>query len=222
MKSSRYFTLEAMIFCSMMVAAILLFQQEDAANSNHPCCIMNIEANAVVPSNLFIYKPTERELRNFWRKVNKDGPMPDQTIDAYRGIGNCWEWTGAKKSGGYGSFWMANKIRSVHRAAYLIYHGVIDEKLEIMHKCDYRLCVAEHHLVEGTTKENIHDCLWKKRHISPKGEKAGLAKLTNEQVLEIRARYAAKEMGQEALAAAYGMGQTAISALLRRETWTHI
>jgi hypothetical protein len=206
-----------------MVAVVSLLLQEHSANSNHPWANMNTEANSVVPSNLFIYKPTERELRNFWKKVDKNGPeFPQHAKEIHGDLGNCWMWNGAKKSGGYGSFWICNKVRSLHRAAYLIYHRVVDENLEVMHLCDRRLCVSEHHLVQGTTRDNIWDCLMKKRHVAPKGEKCNLSALTEAQVLEIRAKYAAGGITQVQLAAEYRIVQSGISSILRRETWKHI
>ena len=50
----------------------------------------------------------------------------------------------------------------------------------------------------------------------------GNAKLTEEEVAEIRHRYDAEHLSQEGLASDYGVSQMTISNILRRETWTHI
>lgn len=47
-------------------------------------------------------------------------------------------------------------------------------------------------------------------------------KLTDEQVREIRARYAAGGVTQKQLGREFGVGQTTISAILRRRLWAHL
>lgn len=54
------------------------------------------------------------------------------------------------------------------------------------------------------------------------GEKHGAAKLTEEQVLEIRREYLTKTATQQALAIKYGVTQTLISAIVLRQIWKHI
>jgi uncharacterized protein YjcR len=81
--------------------------------------------------------------------------------------------------------------------------------------------LAERH---GCAPATIRDVL-KRQGVEGRrtiGEHNPRAKLTAAQVLEIRERYAAGGIDQTALAAEYGVEQTAISALLRRETWTHV
>lgn len=41
-------------------------------------------------------KPTARQIKNFWKKVNKSGRIIDIRI------GPCWIWTGSKDKDGYG------------------------------------------------------------------------------------------------------------------------
>lgn len=53
------------------------------------------------------------------------------------------------------------------------------------------------------------------------GERKGTSKLTADQVLEIRARYAAGTSGC-ALAREYGMNQGTISDILNRKLWRHL
>jgi len=38
----------------------------------------------------------------FWDKVDKNGPLPDQSKSHYVGLDQCWEWTGAVNHFGYG------------------------------------------------------------------------------------------------------------------------
>jgi DNA-binding MarR family transcriptional regulator len=55
-----------------------------------------------------------------------------------------------------------------------------------------------------------------------RGEQSMKAKLTAQQVREIRSRYAAGGTVYRELAAEYGVEVSAISRIVRRDTWTHI
>ena len=55
-----------------------------------------------------------------------------------------------------------------------------------------------------------------------KGEKHWKSKLTAERVKEIRRRYADGGVSQAALAAEYGIHQTVVGGIVRRESWRHI
>jgi hypothetical protein len=92
--------------------------------------------------------PEER----FWAKVNK------------KETNECWEWTGARNSKGYGSL-SINAVRWVaHRYSYTISKGEIPKGLIIMHSCDNTKCVNPNHLSAGTHSDNMLDCTSKGRH----------------------------------------------------------
>jgi Mor family transcriptional regulator len=59
---------------------------------------------------------------------------------------------------------------------------------------------------------------------SPKGEKSGNSKLTNEQVIQIRKEYIfrSKEFGSYGLAKKYEVSQLLILTIVKREGWKHI
>ena len=57
--------------------------------------------------------------------------------------------------------------------------------------------------------------------LSVKGDRNNKAKLTDEQVREIRERYSRGEV-QTSLARHYGVNQTTISRIVRREGWPHV
>lgn len=56
----------------------------------------------------------------------------------------------------------------------------------------------------------------------PRGERSGNAKLTATDVVAIRAAYAKGQVRQSDLASQYGVAQTLISRVIRRESWKHI
>lgn len=64
----------------------------------------------------------------------------------------------------------------------------------------------------------------KKLSEAKQGEKSRTAKLTEDQVREIRARYVPgkRGTGSKALAKEYGVHYRTIEQILRRETWKHI
>lgn len=100
---------------------------------------------------------------------------------------DCWHWTGPKFSNGYGSFKSCGGDYLAHRVAFEVFFGRKPVGI-LMHTCDNRLCVNPSHLVEGTTAENIKDMLDKGRGNSPRGMKVPRCALSDDDVLEIKAR----------------------------------
>lgn len=80
----------------------------------------------------------------FWAKVDKSG--------------DCWEWTAAKRPGGYGQFKLKNhKQAAAHRIAYELTNGPIPEGMQIDHICHNPGCVNPKHLRMVTVKQNIEN-----------------------------------------------------------------
>lgn len=129
----------------------------------------------------------------------------------------CWEWTGALDHG-YGMYWDGRKVRA-HRFAYEQAHGPIPAELCVLHKCDNRKCVNPSHLFLGTRKDNAHDGIQKGRMLV--GELNPIAKLTAEQVLEIRKAFASG-VKERALAEKYHVSGSAICGVVYRRNWRHI
>lgn len=158
------------------------------------------------------FTEAEREAA-FWRKVR-------------RGAG-CWEFHGGRSRTGYGYFGNGpGRTILAHRYAWTITHGPIPEGMHVCHHCDNPPCVRPDHLFLETPTGNHADKVAKGRQakgapVTNRGEDAGLAKLTNEQVREIR-RLADGGALQGAIAAHYGITQGTVSKIVLRKTWTHI
>ncbi len=74
----------------------------------------------------------------------------------------------------------------------------------------------------STTKENS-DHAWENGLIKIRiGEKASNAKLTEVQVLEIRAKYIPRVYTFDMLEKEYGIKRSALSYIIKRKTWSHI
>jgi len=150
----------------------------------------------------------------FWRFVSKGDPN------------ECWVWTGFryKKGLAYGQFEegtsppMRRTVRA-HRYSWVLHNGEIPSGMQVLHRCDNPGCVNPNHLFLGTQKQNIEDMVRKGR--ASMGEKAGGAKLTSDQVIEIRSLHKSG-VKQNVIARQFGMGKMEISRIVRRLRWAHI
>ena len=70
----------------------------------------------------------------------------------------CWEWTGARQTGGYGVLGVgSSKLVRAHRFAWELHYGEVPEGLSVLHRCDNPCCVNTEHLFLGTQADNMHD-----------------------------------------------------------------
>ena len=134
----------------------------------------------------------------------------------------CWLWTGKiNKEGGYGRLLVNGKYMQAHRYSWTIHNGDIPSGINVLHNCDITTCVNPSHLFLGTQLDNVHDCLLKGRHVSPKGEDNGNSKLTTEQVEEIRRMYKGRVygMGYRSIARKFGVSHTLIRYIIIGKLW---
>ena len=130
----------------------------------------------------------------------------------------CWLWIGHCKSNGYGQAGSRKTDdRFAHRESWRLHKGPIPNGLHVLHRCDVRCCVNPDHLFLGTPTDNMKDCSAKGR--TARGEIHGCAKLTEDQILEIRK---APNTGHGTLAAAYGVTPSNITAIKRGISWKHL
>jgi hypothetical protein len=146
----------------------------------------------------------------FWAKVDRRGPD------------ECWPWLGSKITSGYGNIRYGYRTHiATHVVLELVLGLTVPKGMRVCHSCDNPECVNPAHLWIGTDRDNVRDS-WAKgrgRVADNRGERNGQAKLTESQVREIRQMYADGKMSQRAIARLYGVGQDAISKIVRRKGW---
>lgn len=151
------------------------------------------------------------KIRMFWAKV-KTGPL-DQ----------CWPWMGRirtkKLNYGVYQFAKAPKSRKIaHRFAWELAWGEWPGALMVCHRCDNPPCCNPAHLFLGTATDNNRDRERKGRGVRQRGITHPQAKMTEAEVLAIRAdtrRLAV--IGEE-----YGLSATTVSQIRRRKSWKHL
>ena len=150
---------------------------------------------------------------------------------------DCWEWNkNVSKRGdgltGYGYVYIPKSDSSPNRgkrvrASRFFYGliGTIPEGMQVLHRCDNKLCVNPAHLFLGTQKDNMDDCAAKGRtyrggaHNPQAGEEHVHHKLTQAQVDELRLRKARDRTPNRTLAEDYGISSCAVSRIINGLKW---
>lgn len=96
------------------------------------------------------------------RHIERIGSLEDRFWKLVDKTGDCWEWKGRKDEDGYGiSIGKNPPERAVHRMAWHLTYGPIEDGLCICHKCDNPPCARPDHLFKGTHGDNQRDA-WAK------------------------------------------------------------
>jgi hypothetical protein len=131
----------------------------------------------------------------------------------------CREWTGAKHSTGYGAVWNpGKKLIKSHRFAWALENGPIPDGMQVLHRCDNRLCVNVDHLFLGSNTDNYKDKISKGRDRKACGAKNHASKYAAEDIRRMREAHLFGA-SQTDLAKVYGSTQGHIGKIVRRELW---
>lgn len=173
-----------------------------------------------------------RRARLFWDRVRVGA------------IDECWEYQGYRHPTNYGAFRIDGE-EYTHRVAWTLTYGKIPDGLQVLHRCDNPPCCNPAHLWLGTRQDNMIDRDNKKRgaHFNPdfikkatarlikarkehpekfaRGGQVRTAKLTEDQVIEIRKKHA-DGMRVCELARNYGLSSSTMYKLVEGRTWKHL
>lgn len=132
------------------------------------------------------------------------------------GNDQCWEWLGAKNNDGRGMVTFNGSSMSSARAFWLLMYGNIPGGMQVLHRCDNRLCCNPFHLFLGSALDNSQDMVNKGR--STKGESHGRAKLTQGEALAIRSDPRPRKI----IAKEYGISDIQVGNIRRGKSWRHL
>lgn len=152
-------------------------------------------------------RPRPTVEQRFWAKVQKTP--------------GCWLWTGAKHPTGHGMFVaFGGRVVPSHAFALELQIGYpTPEGKEACHRCDNPPCVNPRHIYYGTRQENVDDAWARGRY--PIGSARPAAKLHEDQVIEIRERYALGDDTKE-LAKEFGIKVPTLKHIVLGLKWKHV
>lgn len=127
----------------------------------------------------------------------------------------CWEWNRNRDALGYGR---AGSDRA-YRRAYADNVGPTNG-LMVCHHCDNPPCCNPDHLFLGTSSDNNKDRASKGRTVTQHGESQHMAKLTDDDVRQIRCLLALG-MNCPAVARMFQVTRGTVNFIQRGLTWKH-
>lgn len=155
------------------------------------------------------------------------GKLRDLALSVAEKIGHanergCRPWLAKRDRDGYGHISYRGKdARATHAVWFMnTGHWPIAGEVIAHTTCDWPPCCEFSHLSLTDNAGNTADKVSKGRQI--RGERHYAAKLTDLQVLEMRARYAAGDASMTALAREYGIGYAAARSAINGEHWKHV
>lgn len=129
----------------------------------------------------------------------------------------CWPWPGRVNAQGYGMVCGRGVRALAHRAAFEFFYRELAAGECVLHSCDNPPCCNPFHLRAGTRTENAAERDAKRRY--QHGEQHYAAKLTAEQVREIRAFAARTGATKAVVAVKFGIKRWHAYKIIRRMIW---
>jgi len=128
-------------------------------------------------------------------------------------------------SGGYGAVGVLGTSMKAHRVAWMIHHNCsVPEGKDILHSCvASRTCCNPAHLRPGTDLENRRDAMnqGRAKYVNVKGSDHGRSKLTDADVIKIRA-LSASGVTNKKIGPMFGVTPSMVSYIKNRRNWNHL
>lgn len=161
---------------------------------------------------LFGVGPTliRRILRRMGVNTNPTRTRPLEQSYAVDVETGCWLWTAQLDRKGYPVAWNPDDAtnRRAHRLLYERTCGPIPDGMQLDHLCRVRRCVNPVHMQPVTNAENQ--------------QRGAKAKVTADQVREMRRLYTEGLLTQDALAVNYGIHVETVRGILKRKSWANV
>ena len=136
---------------------------------------------------------------------------------------DCHYWTASTNKFGYGKLSSGNNSWTLaHRFSFEKVNGKIPEGKSVLHTCDNPSCVNPQHLYLGDYKQNALDREQRNRGNHAFGEKHGRNKLSEEDVLKIKASYQTEKFSFRQLGKIYGVDGKTIANIVRNKLWQRL
>lgn len=157
-------------------------------------------------------------MRIYKRMTNKERLLK---MSSEKNSNGCILWLGNKNKDGYGLTKYNGKTITAHRASFLVDIGPIENGLFVLHSCDVAACINPEHLHLGTQAQNRRECVERGRGAPQHGEFNPMAKLTTEQVVEIK-KLLHEAIDRLDIAARFGVCKETISSIKTGKRWAHV
>lgn len=136
-------------------------------------------------------------------------------------INGCWLSKTSIRKDGYSSLKRENKEILAHRLSYQLHKNKIPKDKLVCHTCDVRNCINPDHLYLGNDSINALDRQKRNKSCSQIGEKNHRAKLSKEDVINIRKKLN-NGISQKQISSEYKISKTTVSLIKLRKLWGHL
>jgi len=133
----------------------------------------------------------------------------------------CLKWNGFVNQCGYPRISYKGKAYLGNRLIWELNFGKIPEGKLICHTCDNPNCLELKHLYIGTPKDNMQDCILRKRHKTPIGSESTNTKLTEYEVNQIKIAFS-KGVTIRYISKKYNIGKSTAFRIKNGVTWKHV
>ncbi len=140
----------------------------------------------------------------------------------YEPNSGCWLWAGHAGARGYGMIGIGGrKMKTATHVSLALAGRAVPTGMFACHRCDMPACVNPDHLFIGTPLDNVRDMIAKGRSRPARGERQRQAKVTAEQVREIRS-LAASGTPHRLIAERFGLAPSTVSNINTGHSWKHL